>query len=113
MIAKLRFDHQVIEIPDIIKAEGMKKFTGLMFKKQETNALLFEEPGAIHSFFCPDFLGIWLDDENKIVDYKLVTSNKPHIKPEKPFAKLLEIPLNDKYSEITKIFLDKKKDNQN
>ena len=108
MIAKLRYDHQVFEIPDIVKAEGMKKFTGLMFKKQDANALLFEEPGSIHSFFCPDFLGIWLDDNNKIVDFKLVTSNRASVKPDKPFAKLLEIPLNEKYSEITKVFLEKK-----
>ncbi|MCX6748637.1 MAG: hypothetical protein NT076_03450 [Candidatus Pacearchaeota archaeon] len=91
-------------------AEGMKKFTGLMFKKPDTNALLFEELGSIHSFFCPDFLAIWLDDENKIVDYKLITSGKPNIKPDKPFAKLLEVPLNEKYSEVTKFFLDQKRE---
>lgn len=108
MIARLRFNGKVLEIPDIIKAEGMKKFTGLMFKKPETNAMLFDNPGAIHSLFCPDFLAIWLDDDNKITDYQLVTSGKFKINPEKESSRLLEVPLNSKYSYVARFFLEEK-----
>ena len=108
MIAKLKFKGKEIEIPDVVKAEGLKKFTGLMFKK-EGNALLFEfdeeSKKTIHSFFCPDFLAIWLNN-GKIVEYKIITSGKLSIKPEKEFNKLLEIPLNSKYASVVKLFLD-------
>ena len=108
MKAKLKFKGKAIEIPDVIKAEGFKKFTGLMFNK-ESNALLFEfnegNNKAIHSLFCPDFLAIWLSN-GKIVEYKIITSGKFSIKPEKEFNKLLEIPLNSKYASVVKLFLD-------
>ncbi len=115
MKAKLNLKGKKIEIPDVKKVSGMKKFTGLMFKKPETNALLFsfnkQTKQAIHSLFCPDFLAIWLNN-NKIIEYKFITSQKLIIKPEKKFSHLLEIPLNKKYLEITKAFINQKKENK-
>jgi len=108
MKAKLKFKGEEIEIPDVEKVSGFRKFTGLMFNKKG-NALLFDfeslDNPSIHSLFCPDFLAIWLN-QGKIVDYKLVTSGKLKIKPEKEFTQLLEIPLNNKYSSVVKIFLE-------
>ena len=113
MKAKLNFRGKIIKF-EVEKCQGFKKYTGLMFKKPETSALLFEnmDKKAIHSFFCPDFLAVWLQD-NKIIDYKLISGNKPLIKSEKPSNKLLEIPLNKKYSEIIKLFLDDKEKDLN
>jgi len=110
MRAKLKLNGKEIEIPDIEKADGIKKYTGLMFKSTNTNALLFDfknSKQAIHSLFCPDFLAIWLN-EGKIVDYKLITTSKFTIKPEKEFTHLLEIPVNDKYAEVISNFLETK-----
>lgn len=112
MKAKLKFGGKEIEIPDVEKVSGIKKIVGLMFNSK-SNALLFEfeNPGkqAIHSLFCPDFLAIWLDKDNKILEYKLIISGKMTIKPEKEFSKLLEIPLNNKYSHVIRFFLGKEK----
>jgi hypothetical protein len=108
MKAKLKFQGEEIEIPDVERVNGLGKFKGLMFKSSNTNALLFDFPSlnnpSIHSLFCPDFLAIWLN-QGKIVDYKLVTSGKMKVKPEKDFTQLLEIPLNNKYSSVVKFFL--------
>ena len=108
MKAKINFNGKLIEIPDIIEVKGIKKYTGLMFKGKNTNALLFDfkEPGkkAIHSLFCNDFLAVWLN-EGKIVDYKLINSIKLLIKPENEFTHLLEIPVNEKYSSIISNFI--------
>ena len=111
MLAKLKLGNKLVEIPDIEPASGIKRFTGLMFKPKETNALLFsfDKPTKtpIHSLFCKDFLAIWLDENNKIIEYKMINSVKLSIKPTKDFVKLLEIPLNDKYCSIIKIFDEK------
>jgi len=112
MRAKIRFKDKIIEIPDIEKCSGIKKFTGLMFKSRDSNALLFEFDNpckqAIHSFFCPDFLALWLDESGKIVDKQVVTSNKLSIRPQEKFSKLLEVPLNNKYSPAIQFLLEDK-----
>jgi len=111
MRAKLKFKGKEIVIEDIERVKGMKKFSGLMFNKSG-NALLFEfekltnEP--ITSIFCPDFLAIWLN-QGKIVDYRLIVSNRFSIKPKAEFTSLLEIPLNNKYNNVVKFFLGKEK----
>ncbi len=114
MKAKLKFKGKELEF-EVDKVKGTKKFIGLMFNKKG-KALLFEfsrpTQQAIHSFFCPDFLAIWLQ-KNKIVDYKLVKRNKPYIKPNKQFTRLLEIPINQKYQGIIKLFLENKKKDLN
>ena len=78
-------------------------------KSDDANALLFNfsnnTDAPIHSFFCPQFLAIWLDENNKIVDYKVVSPNKFSVAPDKPFRKLIEIPINKKYSSIVDFIL--------
>ena len=111
MKAIIKFKNELVEIPDVKKVSRIGKFLGLMFGDSKASALLFEFPKptrqAIHSLFCPDFLAIWLDEENKIIEYKLVLGNKLSIIPEKEFSKLIEIPLNEKYSQVTKLFITK------
>jgi len=111
MKVKLNYKRKKIEF-EVDRAEGIKKFTGLMLKKPNTNALLFEFENetrqAIHSFFCPDFLALWLDKNNKIIEYKLILGNKLSVRPKKKFTKLLEIPLNKKYSTLVNFFITSK-----
>lgn len=85
---------------------GLIKFVGLMFKKKETAKILlfdFKKPTriGIHSFFVFfDFVAVWLDEENKVIEIKKVKPWVPLLKPKKPFVKLIEIPLNKKYEKI-------------
>lgn len=106
---KVKIEHKGKEISiDVKKCVGIKKFTGLMTNRK--NALLFEiKNEGIHSLFCPRFLAIWVNDSGKIVEYRFVEPWKFYIKPEKEFSKLIEIPLNGKYSEIIEFFGKQKK----
>lgn len=108
MKTKIRLGKKEVNI-EVEKCLGLKKAIGLMFRrKAKANALLFEfnkpTKAAIHSLFCPEFIAVWLDYRGKIIDYKKISSNKLSIKPEKEFSKLLEIPLNNKYSTVVKFF---------
>lgn len=93
------------------KCNSLQKITGLMFKTKNTQALLFEFSKTnmtIHSFFVFfPFYAIWLDENNKIIEIKKVKPFTFHIKPRKPFTKLIEIPINNKYKELIEI-LDSK-----
>ena len=87
------------------------KFLGLMFSRQKSaKALLFDFKKSmrvsIHSFFCPEFVAVWLDDENRVVEIKKIKPWKIAIFPKKPFMKLVEIPYNQKYEKmISKLVL--------
>lgn len=80
------------------------KFRGLMFRNKNTEVLvfIFNKPtkAPIHSFFCKEFISVWLDDKNKIVEIKKISSWKLSIRPRKEFMKLIEIPVNDKNMKI-------------
>lgn len=108
MKAKIKFKGKELVIEDLKKVSSVGKYTGLMFKKKETQALLFEFPRgrkAIHSLFCPDFLAVWLL-EGKIVEYKLVLPYQFYIAPKSEFDKLIEIPVNEKYKGVIEAFLN-------
>lgn len=91
---------------------SFEKFSGLMFtKKENASALLFEfkKPVrmSIHSLFVFfPFVAIWFDDQNKIIDLKFVDGVRFSVSPKKSFSKLIEIPLNKKYSEIVKLLVE-------
>ena len=107
MKAKLKFKGKEIIINDIEKAEGLKKIFGLMFKKKESNALVFKfnfpSQYSIHSYFCKPFLAIWLN-KGKIIDHKIVGPNSV-VSPLCEFDQLVEVPLNEKYKNVCDIFL--------
>lgn len=81
------------------------KFSGLMFRSNETRSLLFEfnrlSNIPIHSFFVFfPFLAVWIDDKGKIVEKKIIYPWKLSIIPKKSFKILVEIPLNNKNKKI-------------
>ena len=83
---------------------------GLMFTRREkARALLlfdFKKPRRlkIHSFFCPKFLAVWLDEKNKVQEIKLVKPFNPLVRPKKKFNKLIEIPINKTYKKVVEFF---------
>ena len=109
MKARLNFKGKKLEF-EVEKVTGFKKILGLMFKKSDAKALLFEFDKevlmSIHSFFCPDFVAIWLN-QGKIIDHQVIIENKLNIKPKKKFDKLIEIPLNEQNSEVVKFLVGK------
>lgn len=110
---KINYKNKIIEIPDVKKVSFLRKAHGLMFcRREKTNALLFEfkKPTKmrIHSMFVFfPFIAIWLDSENRIVDLKVVKPHTLAVSSEKPFYKLVEVPINEKYHEILR-FLDER-----
>lgn len=90
------------------------KISGLMFKSKETENLLFEFSSdtrkAIHSFFVfYPFFALWLDERNRVLDYKAVSPFRFHIAPERKYRKLLEIPFNEKNEKILGYFVKNSK----
>jgi len=83
------------------------QFIGLMFKSRETDSLLFNIGGrwGIHSFFVFfPFLALWLDEKNNVVEYKIVRPFTSYVQPKDKFAKLVEIPINEKNKSIIGFF---------
>ena len=81
----------------------ISKFLGLMFTNKPTALLfIFKKPNnqPIHSFFCKPFIAVWFNNNNKVVDAKLVKPYNLSIIPKKPFTKLLEIPSNNDFFKI-------------
>ena len=105
----LKHKNNKIIIGNVIEYKGINKFVGLMFKQREkSSALQFNIPNqAIHSLlvFFP-FVAVWLDDKNNVVDSKIVKPFQLYVKSRKPFNKLIEIPLNKKYKEISEKLLN-------
>ncbi len=52
-----------------VQMNNISKFTGLLFKKSCSIPLLFSEKGriSIHSFFCPEFDALFLNEKGVIV----------------------------------------------
>ena len=96
---------------DVKKCNGWHRFKGLMFaQKEKAEALLFDfdKPGreAIHSFFVFfPFVAVWLDSKGKIIETKKIKPFTPFAAPKKPYSRLIEIPINKKYSHIINLFL--------
>ena len=83
----------------------LQRISGLMFtRKEKAEALLFNfnnSNQAIHSYFVFfPFIAIWLDKNNKIIEIRKIKPFTFHVKPNKPFSKLIEIPINNKYKKI-------------
>lgn len=84
-------------IPVIKEAKGMNKVLGLMFKKNP-KPIFFKMKKLsnlpIHSYFVKvTFLAIWLDENDDIIDIKLVKPRTDNIRPSKSFKTLIELPL--------------------
>ena len=99
---------------NVKKVSTFGKFIGLMFKSSQTENLLFEfnrsELPTIHSFFVFfDFLAVWLDEENHVVDFDIVKPFRLSIRPRKPSRKLIEIPVNERNRTTIRFFVGKRK----
>jgi len=92
------------------------KIRGLMFRRRENSpAMLFDlkkpRKFKIHSLFVFfPFLTIWLDDKKNVLDIKIVKPFRFSVSSKKPFYKLLEIPINKKYSKILQFLVGNAKD---
>jgi len=107
MKIKLKIKNKT-KIINVKKCNSLQKITGLMFKSKNTKSLLFEFSKktnmAIHSFFVFfPFYAIWLDENNRVLEIKKVKPFTFHVKPKKPYRKLIEIPINNRYKDLIKL----------
>tara|TARA_Y100000296_G_scaffold84834_1_gene119220 strand:- start:7619 stop:7957 length:339 start_codon:yes stop_codon:yes gene_type:complete len=110
---KITYNKKKINIP-VKKVSKLRKITGLMFRKRITNNLLFlfnkSSNMNIHSYFVFfNFLAIWTDNKNNVIDKKIVKPFTLSVKPKKSFHKLIEIPINEKNEKIIHFFVGGRK----
>lgn len=90
------------------EVKGIWKLKGLMFcQKDKADNLLFNNSRnvALHSFFVFfDFLVLWLDEENRVVDFKIVRPWSFYEKSGEDFEKIVEIPVNSRNEKILSYF---------
>ena len=96
------------------KVSSFRKFTGLMFRTRATENLLFsfskDTDISFHSLFVFfPFLMLWLDEKNKVIEWRVIMPFSTVIRAKKKFKRVVEIPLNMRNDEIIKIFVDKGK----
>jgi len=90
-----------------------ERFRGLMFRKKSfSDCLLFDfkKPvlWSIHSFFVNfDFIAIWLDDKNNVIETKKVKPFIFRIKPKQKFSKLVEIPMTKQNKNMIQNLVEK------
>ncbi len=105
---RIKHKRKEIEVPvKNLSKLGMGR--GLMFsKKEKADALLFNMKNCkIHSFFVfYDFLALWLDDNNRIIEKKIVKPFSFLVYPKEKTEKLVEIPLNKKFDDIISNLVD-------
>ncbi|SRR3990172_3020314 len=104
MLKKVSFNFKGREITiDAKECRGICKIFGLVFKRrQNASALLFSfnKPSKIriHSLFVFfPFVAVWLDEEDNAIDVKEIKPFTMSAEAKRPYRKLLEIPLNEKY----------------
>lgn len=107
------YNGKKIEV-SVKKVSFIRKFSGLMFKTKDTSNLLFEfnkkSDIGIHSFFVFfKFLVLWLDNENNVLEYKIIKPFTLSALPKNQFNRLIEIPFNKKNKDIIEFFVDKGK----
>ncbi len=85
---------------------------GLMFKlhPEKTENLLFDfgkkVSFPIHSWFVFfKFMAVWMDKNNRVIEWKIVKPFRFSVRPKIPFNKLIEMPLNNKNREIISFFV--------
>jgi len=91
------------------KLSFMGRFFGLMFREKNTENFLFEFKKEtkiiIHSYFVFfDFLAIWLDKGNRVVDWRIVKPFTAVVRPKAKSFKMIEVPLNKSNHEIIDFF---------
>ena len=97
------------------RCSSFMKAAGLMFTRREkAEPLLFDFKKQarvpIHSLFVFfPFLAICTGNRGKIVDIKVIEPFRLSVRPKKPFLKLIEIPVNSRYSGAIQLLVGEKK----
>ena len=95
---------------DVLDCNCLEMGRGLMFRFLERSpVLLFDLRKktniALTSLFVFfDFLVVWLDENDKVIDVKKVKPFVFTINQKKSFRKIIEIPFNKKNEKILKFF---------
>lgn len=86
---------------------------GLTFKTKTTRNLLFDFSrdvtwqGNLTSFFVFfPFLTLWLDEKNRVIDFKIIKPFVFSISQKKKFRKIIEIPINKSNFSLVKRFVN-------
>lgn len=108
-IMKIKYGSKKIDV-SVHRVSFVGRFTGLMFRGRNTNNLLFDFKKktkiAIHSVFVFfSFLAVWLDEDNNVLEFKVVRPFEFYICPKKYFFRFIEVPINDKNKEIIEFFV--------
>jgi len=109
------YKNKAIDI-DVKECSALGRVRGLMFRKvkKAENLLLFnfKKPvkWKIHSYFVFfDFLAVWLDEDNYVLEIKRVKPFRLSVGAKKSFYKMIEIPLNKKNENIFHFFVGRGK----
>lgn len=114
MRARLNYKKYKFDL-DLEVVEGLKRAFGLMFiSRKNAKPLLFDFKKqtnmAIHSLFVFfPFLAIWLDENNRIIEFRKVNPFTFSVSPSRSYNKLIEIPFNGKHTGILEILVDYRK----
>ncbi len=106
---KIKKDNKEINIRNIRKVKRIGKIRGLMFyRREKADSLLFEfkKPTLlkIHSCFVFfPFVAIWLDNKNNVLGIREVKPFRLNVGINKPFFRLVEIPINKRNRSILRI----------
>ena len=85
----------------VLRVGFFTQFIGLMFSRRKTAIRLFSYETdcrvPIHSWFVFfDFYVVWLNKENKIIEFRKIRPFTTMIYCTKKFRKIIEIPVNEK-----------------
>lgn len=114
MRARLSYGKHKFDL-DLEVVSGLKRAFGLMFtSRKKAKPLLFnfkkQTNMAIHSLFVFfPFLAIWLDEDNRIIEFRKVNPFTFSVSPSRPYNKLIEVPLNGQHPGILGILVDYRK----
>lgn len=108
---KVIFGRKKIDI-DVKNVGFLNKGIGLMFRSSKTKPLLFnfsrDARRTITSLFVFfDFIIVFLDDKNRVIEVRKIKPFVFNYTPEKKFRKFIEIPVDKKYSKEIDFFVGK------
>ena len=87
----------------------LNKALGLMVYRKSNLLFKFGKGRrTIHSWFCPKFIAMWLDN-GKVIDIQLIKPWRYSIKPKKDYDVLIEIPITESNFKIVNFVVGKKK----
>jgi len=113
MELKVLFNKKIVIVP-VKKTGFFRKGTGLTFRTRNTDNLLFDfskpvtwqgDLTSVFVFFS--FLTLWLDDKNKVIDFKIIRPFKLKIRQKNKFYRIIELPFNLSNRKLIEKFIGK------